>query len=394
MNGVAETYAYDAGDKLQSVSVGGNVVKSYGYDAAGRTISVTSSAGTTNLTYDFESRVTQISGPGISATYSYNGISTRTSALVGGIQTIYRREGAGNTTNLIGYGSSSITPSVSVRSSGTTSYLHSEMKSLDSVTGSSQSIIATQRYDAFGNFISGTGVWPTILGYGGAFGYQSDTSGLKQLGYRTYDPSTGRFLTRDPIKDGRNWFAYGAWEASPTTTADPTGLMSLKSPAGAGTAAKSMKIIWGGVIPQAGSKAGRELIEFTIEEALSLGIDAAIRLVEVGGGDPANWANRPDTAHDGQPMKPGMVGGSGAGKVFSESVRQQALMEHGSRGCVYCSNKFGPMEVDHIIPKSLGGSNTIENAQVTCRSCNRSKGKRSAPKFWLESLGDIIRRGR
>ena len=42
MNGLAETYAYDTGDKLLSVTWAGGA-KTYGYDAAGRTTSVTTS---------------------------------------------------------------------------------------------------------------------------------------------------------------------------------------------------------------------------------------------------------------------------------------------------------------------------------------------------------------
>lgn len=42
------------------------------------------------------------------------------------------------------------------------------------------------------------------------------------LGHRYYDSSTGRFLTRDPIKDGRNWYVYCG--SNPTGRADPTGL--------------------------------------------------------------------------------------------------------------------------------------------------------------------------
>ncbi len=55
-----------------------------------------------------------------------------------------------------------------------------------------------------------------------AFGYQSDSTGLQLLGHRYYDPAVGRFLTPDPIKDGRNWFAY--CENNPLTAADPEGL--------------------------------------------------------------------------------------------------------------------------------------------------------------------------
>jgi len=72
--------------------------------------------------------------------------------------------------------------------------------------------------------VSASGTWTGPFGYAGNFGSQQDASGLKLLGHRYYDPSTGRFLTRDPIKDGRNWYAYGAGEAAPTTSADPTGL--------------------------------------------------------------------------------------------------------------------------------------------------------------------------
>ncbi|MEQ1821201.1 MAG: RHS repeat-associated core domain-containing protein [Fimbriimonadaceae bacterium] len=43
----------------------------------------------------------------------------------------------------------------------------------------------------------------------GGFGYQEDPDhGLKLLGHRYYDSSTGRFLSRDPAEDGRNWYTY------------------------------------------------------------------------------------------------------------------------------------------------------------------------------------------
>ena len=41
------------------------------------------------------------------------------------------------------------------------------------------------------------------------FGYQSDgDSGLMLLGHRYYDASTGRFISRDPVGDGGNWYVY------------------------------------------------------------------------------------------------------------------------------------------------------------------------------------------
>jgi RHS repeat-associated protein len=86
-----------------------------------------------------------------------------------------------------------------------------------------QTTSATKQYDAFGNETTSTGTWQGPFQYGGSFGDQTDgDSGLKLLGHRYYDSSIGRFLTRDPIKDGRNWFAY--CRADPIGSADPSGL--------------------------------------------------------------------------------------------------------------------------------------------------------------------------
>lgn len=40
---------------------------------------------------------------------------------------------------------------------------------------------------------------------------------------------------------------------------------------------------------------------------------------------------------------------------------------------VYCDD-YIPMSVDHIIPKSKGGSNHLENLQPMCSPCNNKKG--------------------
>jgi filamentous hemagglutinin len=36
-------------------------------------------------------------------------------------------------------------------------------------------------------------------------------------------------------------------------------------------------------------------------------------------------------------------------------------------------------DVDHAIPRSRGGNATIDNAQLACPHCNRSKGARDYP---------------
>ncbi|HLF90329.1 MAG TPA: HNH endonuclease signature motif containing protein, partial [Anaerolineales bacterium] len=41
--------------------------------------------------------------------------------------------------------------------------------------------------------------------------------------------------------------------------------------------------------------------------------------------------------------------------------------------CVKCGSKE-KLEYDHILPLSMGGSNTIRNIQLLCENCNRLKG--------------------
>lgn len=55
-----------------------------------------------------------------------------------------------------------------------------------------------------------------------AFGYRKDATSFRLVGHRLYDPVAGRFLSRDPIRDGSNWYAYVSGD--PVNGADPTGL--------------------------------------------------------------------------------------------------------------------------------------------------------------------------
>jgi RHS repeat-associated protein len=101
-------------------------------------------------------------------------------------------------------------------------FLHSGIKNADTQTDDGGDVSAMRRYDAFGNPVAAWGGWQGPFGYGGPYGYQTDPDhGLMLLGHRYYEADTGRFLTRDPIKDGRNWYGYCG--GNPVQQCDPSG---------------------------------------------------------------------------------------------------------------------------------------------------------------------------
>jgi RHS repeat-associated protein len=121
------------------------------------------------------------------------------------------------------------------RISGTSNYLHNDiLGTLRQTTGTTGAASGSDVFTAFGERISGTA---DRFGYVGAFGYQShsiaestnpDTAfPFLHIGERYYDPSSGRFLQRDPIGilGGRNVYAYVG--NSPTDSIDPEGLWTI-----------------------------------------------------------------------------------------------------------------------------------------------------------------------
>jgi 5-methylcytosine-specific restriction endonuclease McrA len=58
--------------------------------------------------------------------------------------------------------------------------------------------------------------------------------------------------------------------------------------------------------------------------------------------------------------------------------------------CAYCREKIsGRPHIDHIMPKSLGGSNDRSNLQLTCSTCNLTKNARHPIEF-ARLLGRLL----
>ena len=68
------------------------------------------------------------------------------------------------------------------------------------------------------------------------------------------------------------------------------------------------------------------------------------------------------------------------GELFGYEVREY-LLEKFSRTCAYCGATGVPLEIEHIIPKSRGGSNRVSNLTIACTDCNVKKGNQTAEEF-------------
>ncbi|WP_414624161.1 RNA-guided endonuclease IscB [Calothrix sp. CCY 0018] len=78
------------------------------------------------------------------------------------------------------------------------------------------------------------------------------------------------------------------------------------------------------------------------------------------------------------------------GELKGYQVREY-LLEKWSRECTYCSKKDVPLQIEHILPKSKGGSNRISNLCLACEKCNQKKGNKLVEEF-LKKKPDLLKK--
>ncbi|MFE7558506.1 polymorphic toxin-type HINT domain-containing protein [Kitasatospora sp. NPDC057500] len=223
---------------------GGTKAVSYQYDAKGNTTAITDTAGTTTLTWNGEDRLASLTKTAAGGTTSYLYDAD-------GNQLIRRNPGK-TTLNLptdeltLDTATGSMSNTRTVASAGGLTYLRVTApigggtvliqaadphgtSSLQINTTSGQPV--TRRpTDPFGN---PRGSQPPASSWAGSKGFvggtKDDTTGLTNLGARQYDPTTGRFISPDPILDAGNpqqWNGYAYSENDPINRSDPSGLAS------------------------------------------------------------------------------------------------------------------------------------------------------------------------
>jgi len=68
------------------------------------------------------------------------------------------------------------------------------------------------------------------------------------------------------------------------------------------------------------------------------------------------------------------------GSLYGYEVREY-LLEKWQRRCVYCGRQGVPLQVEHITPRAVGGTNRVSNLTLACKGCNVAKGAQDVRAF-------------
>jgi 5-methylcytosine-specific restriction endonuclease McrA len=63
-------------------------------------------------------------------------------------------------------------------------------------------------------------------------------------------------------------------------------------------------------------------------------------------------------------------------EAHRRKITRRAVLARDAWTCQYCGSTKSGLTVDHVIPRSRGGTSTWENIVAACASCNRKKGNR------------------
>ena len=81
------------------------------------------------------------------------------------------------------------------------------------------------------------------------------------------------------------------------------------------------------------------------------------------------------------------------GKYIPAALRK-AVYERDQYACFYCGRKQSEgavLNLDHFIPRAMGGPTTLDNLFTACESCNKRKGA-VGPGDILRKMGAGIRK--
>lgn len=264
-------------------------------------------------------------------------------------------------------------------------------------------VVWLAQYDAFGraqvNGLVATAQQPLIATALRLPGQIEDPeSGLHYNYRRYYDPDTGRYLTADPLglEGGVNRYAYV--NGDPVNGADPTGEVAPVA-AAAWAAARA----YAACVAKCTLKSvAKDAIKGECLDPGQSAKDCAIKCLNPfnwgkgGKGKGKGWGGGAPPKKDFSPApkkkRYAPPPGSRKGKDFTKAGKDQVKRDNadknnGQMKCEHCGRDVNngkrhergerppdnEAHVDHVDPKSKGGSGTPENGQVLCRVCNLDK---------------------
>jgi RHS repeat-associated protein len=223
--------AYDAQDRLVTYGL-----ETFSYTENGELLSRTQGGATTTYRYDELGNLLRVTLPGdVVIDYVIDGRNRRIGKKVNGelvqgflyqdqLNPVAELDGSGNVISRFIYANKINVPAYLIREGRTyriiSDHLGSPRLVIDAETGE---IVQRMDYDVWGNVIRDTN--PGFQPFGFAGGLYDQHTGLVRFGARDYDPVTGRWTSKDPIRfEGGDANLYGYVINDPINNIDILGL--------------------------------------------------------------------------------------------------------------------------------------------------------------------------
>jgi large repetitive protein len=234
-------YIYDANNRLTQTSLGQTVTQ-FTYDNNGSMTKRTD--GTNTVIYgwanDGENRLLSVSATNVTGTtmsqYIYDAMGSRVASITDGVKTNYLIAGSLPQVVMEYDASGAITADytqglglIRSRRDGREGFYHTDaLGSTRVITDNVGLVLDRYSYDAFGAVLNQTNTFANSFQFAGE---QRDGTNLDYLRARYYDPSLGRFLSKDPfagsITDPYSQHSYQYAHANPVKYTDPTGYFTM-----------------------------------------------------------------------------------------------------------------------------------------------------------------------
>ena len=151
------------------------------------------------------------------------GVGVRTSTFYDGFTPICELDDTGAVTAVNTFGAQGLLSRHVISTSASAFYTFDERGNVAQRTDGTGAVLSADLYDAYGKLLAGGAVGDP-WGFEAQSGYYTDSeTGLILCTHRYYDPSTGRFVTRDPMGYAGGIDLYGYTADDPVNGIDPSG---------------------------------------------------------------------------------------------------------------------------------------------------------------------------